>query len=51
VANGLTTKATPVAWYVFAVCLMSWSYYPPAFLTNCAAYQKEIWKLPWHLWR
>jgi hypothetical protein len=23
VANGLTTKATPVAWYVFAVCLMS----------------------------
>ena len=40
-ANGLTTKATPVDWYVFAVCLMIFSCPPPASQTNCVALKKK----------
>jgi hypothetical protein len=41
VVNGMTTKATPVSWYVFVCSMANALFFPPFHFNHCAASQKK----------
>ncbi len=41
VVNGMTTKATPVAWYVFVCSVANALFFPPFHSNHCAASQQK----------